>query len=141
MKKFTLLLFNGLTALLIAGCAPQTIPLEQLFPPTVGSFLRVTGPFTDPTLPDVDIAIYQGPSGDIKLQIRQIGEENIDHALSELPSGSSETGYDPILGPRGGLFFTYNNEYHAAWGNGDWIFVVSGGSPEARSNFLAAYGF
>ena len=87
------------------------------------------------------MSTYQGPAGETTLQIRLIGEENIEYALSELPQTATEVGYDDALGPRNGLFFNFADEFHAAWGNGDWIFILSASSADARRAFLASYGF
>jgi len=126
-------------SLLLAACAPTFSP-DQLFPPQVGDFLRVSGPAPDPES-GVDAAIYQGPAGSVTLRAREVGAENIETALSQPPAGSQNVGPDPGLGVREGIFFDYGGEYHAAWGNRDWVFIMTADSDAARRNFLNGYGF
>lgn len=134
------LLLAVLAALLLAGCEVADIPSSELFPGSVGDFLRVSGPTPDTTA-GVEQAVYQGPAGSATLKVRWVGEENVSHALSELPPTATDIGYDAALGPREGVFFTFADEYHAAWGNGDWVFVLSAESTDGRTSFLAFYGF
>lgn len=129
-----------LVALLLAGCVVSEVPLDELFPAQVGDFFRISGPSPEPPA-GADTASYQGPHGTATLRIKWVGAEQVEHALSELPASASEIGYDPALGQRQGSFFDFADEYHAAWGNGDWVFVLSASTPEARVAFLAAYGF
>lgn len=126
---------------LLAACAETTdIPVEQVFPGTVGTFLRTAGPFTDAET-GTEVATYAGPQGEVTLNVRYVGAENVAYALSELPVGAANVAASPELGPRDGLTFTYAEAYHAAWGNGDWVFVLNAPTPEARQAFLAGYGF
>ena len=125
---------------LLVGCAPvEEVPAE-LFPAQVGQFLRISGPNVEEGT-EVDIAVYQGPDGTTTLRINWVGEENVAQALSELPPTATDIAIDPALGQRQGVFFNYAGEYHAAWGNGDWVFVISSTSEASRSGFLAGYGF
>lgn len=127
--------------LMLSGCgAEQNAPVEELFPPEVGEFLRTSGPGPDP-VSGVDQSIYEGPSGIVILRIKQVGEDNIQTALAELPATATNIGYDAALGQRNGQFFLYNQEFHAAWGNGDWVFVLSSSTEAARLVFLSAYGY
>jgi hypothetical protein len=125
----------------LASCVQTELPLSDLFPPSVGEYLRTDGPSQDTANPDVQVALYQGPAGSVLLRLKQVGQAQIQHALSELPPLATEVGYDAALGQRDGVFFTFGNEYHAAWGNGDWVFVLSASSAEARAGFLASYGY
>src|SRR5690242_7162390 len=78
--------------MLLAGCgAEPTAPIEELFPPQVGEFLRTSGPGPDP-VSGVDQSIYEGASGIVILRIKQVGEENIQTALSELPMNATNVG-------------------------------------------------
>jgi hypothetical protein len=129
-----------ITAGLLAGCVVPDVPVEELFPPSVGDFLRISGPTPAPDT-GVDEAIYQGPTGTVVLRVRWVGRDQVEHALSQLPPSATDVGYDSALGPRSGTFFTFGNEYHAAWGNGDWVFVLSASSEAVRAAFLAFYGF
>ncbi|MCC6904672.1 MAG: hypothetical protein IT326_02445 [Anaerolineae bacterium] len=130
----------ALAVIVLAGCGGSGVTSADLFVPNAGDFLRVSGPATEADT-GVDVALYQGPQGDVTLRIRQLSQGQIDYALSVLPQNATEVGYDPALGQRNGTCFTFANEYHASWGNGDWIFVLTASSPEARAAFLAAYGF
>ena len=130
-----------LSLLLLAGCvSDDSAPLNDLFPPQVGDFLRTSGPAPDPVT-GVDQATYQGGAGSATLRIRRVGAAQIDHALSELPPTATDVGYDAALGQREGVFFTFGEEFHAAWGNGDWVFILSAGSPSSRVAFLNTYGY
>jgi hypothetical protein len=127
--------------ILLVGCgAEQNAPNEDLFPPQVGEFLRTSGPGPDP-VSGVDQSIYEGASGIVILRIKQVGEEKVQAALAELPPTATSIGYDPALGQRNGQFFLFNQEFHAAWGNGDWVFVLSSSTEAARLVFLSAYGY
>jgi hypothetical protein len=135
------LLVIGWISLMMAGCgAEQNAPIEELFPPEVGEFLRTSGPGLDPVTA-VDQAIYEGASGVVILRIKQVGEENVQAALAEFPPTATNVGYDAALGQRNGQFFLFNEEFHAAWGNGDWVFVLSSNTEAARLVFLSAYGY
>lgn len=129
----------GLLAIL-TGCVEMDVPLEQLFPPNVGEFLRTSGPVFEPGN-NLQVATYQTASDYIVLRLRQVGRENVEYALSVLPQDATIIGYDPSLGQREGTLFNCGSEYHAAWGNGDWVFILSASSEAARVSFLAAYGF
>lgn len=127
--------------MLLSGCVSEDqAPLDDLFPAQVGEFLRTSGPGPDPVTA-VDQSVYEGASGIVILRIKQVGADNIDEALSELPPTATSVGYDPALGQRNGVFFTFSEEYHAAWGNGDWVFVMSASSEAARLSFLSTYGY
>jgi hypothetical protein len=130
-----------LATLLLSGCVVEDdVPTDSLFPPQVGAFLRTSGPGPDPET-GVDKATYGGTGGEIRLSIKRVGADQIQHALGELPSTATSVGYDPALGQRSGVFFTFGDEYHAAWGNGDWVFVLSAPSEADRLTFLNAYGY
>jgi hypothetical protein len=133
-------LFGLVLAMALSGCVQEDVPLEQLFPPNVSDYLRTSGPVLEPDS-SVQTAIYQTADSYILLRVRQVGRENIEHALSVLPSNATIIGTDPALGQRDGTLFNFGSEYHAAWGNGDWVFILSASSEAARSSFLAAYGF
>lgn len=124
----------------VTGCVVEEAPVEELFPAQVGELLRTQGPAPDPAT-EVDQATYQAPSGMLLLRIKRVGAEQIETALSELPPTATNIGYDPILGQRNGVFFTFAEEFHAAWGNGDWVFVLSATAEAARAAFLSAYGY
>jgi hypothetical protein len=114
-----------LSALLLIGCVvEEDVPTDSLFPPQVGAFLRTSGPGPDAET-GVDKATYGGTND----------------ALGELPPNATSVGYDPALGQRSGVFFSFGDEYHAAWGNGDWVFVLSAPSEIDRLTFLNAYGY
>ncbi|MBN1311051.1 MAG: hypothetical protein JXB30_06490 [Anaerolineae bacterium] len=132
-------LFLGLLVVL-ASCVEMDVPLEQLFPPNTGEFLRTSGPVFEPGN-SLQVATYQTADDYVLLRLRQVGRENIEHALSVLPQNATIIGQDPALGQRDGTLFNYGSEYHAAWGNGDWVFILSASSETARVSFLAAYGF
>lgn len=138
-RRSDLSLWLALT--LLVGCAETELPSNDLFPPSVGDYLRTDGPSPDTANPDIQVAVYQGPAGSVLLRIKQVGRDQVEHALSVLPPLATEVGYDPALGQRDGVFFSFGNEYHAAWGNGDWVFVLSASSAEARASFLVFYGY
>ena len=143
MRSFRmhLVLIVAAVCLLLTACVvDDDTSTAQLFPPQVGDFLRTSGPDPDPTT-GVDQAMYGANDGSILLRIRRVGADQIEHALSELPTNASDVGYDPALGQRDGVFFTFGEEYHAAWGNGDWVFVLSAPSTADRTIFLNAYGY
>lgn len=141
VKRTVLLALFGLAlAAALPGCVQDDVPLEQLFPSGVSIFLRTSGPILDPDT-SVEMATYQTADSYILLRIRQVGRENVEHALSVLPPNAAILGASPALGQRNGTLFNFANEYHAAWGNGDWVFILSASSDAARTNFLAAYGF
>jgi hypothetical protein len=130
-----------LSALLLIGCVvEEDVPTDSLFPPQVGAFLRTSGPGSDAET-GVDKATYGGTNGALRLSIKRVGADQIQHALGELPPNATSVGYDPALGQRSGVFFSFGDEYHAAWGNGDWVFVLSAPSEIDRLTFLNAYGY
>jgi hypothetical protein len=130
-----------LAAILLAACTPEpTVPADDLFPAKVGEFLRTSGPGPDPVT-GVDQAVYEGGSGIVILRIKQVGADNVEQALSELPPTATKVGYDSALGQRSGVFFLFSEEYHAAWGNGDWVFVISASTETSRVSFLSSYGY
>jgi len=141
IQSLFLLLIVATSFLLTACAQPGDVPEEDLFPGDVNAFFRTDGPYPDPDVDGLKVGTYQGPSGVVTLKVGKIGEENVPEALSVLPGTATDVGPDPALGPRLGVFFTFANEYHAAWGNGDWLFVLSASSSDARSQFLGAYGF
>ncbi len=130
----------GLALLCAAACGEMEPDVEALFPPQVGELLRISGPLPDPET-GVDVATYQGAQGTVTLQATRIGRDAIDDALAELPPGASGIGHDPALGMRSGVTFTYAGGAHAAWGNGDWLFLVDAPDNETLAVFLAAYGY
>lgn len=142
MRRWRSLLALGLIAgtLGLAGCEADEAPMDELFPGQVADYLRTSGPAYDPET-GVDQAVYTGPQGTALLRIRRVGADQIDAALSELPPTATAIGYDPALGERDGVFFTFADEYHAAWGNGDWVFVLSAPTEASRLAFLSGYGF
>jgi hypothetical protein len=134
-------LVGVLAAYLLSGCmVEEEAPIDELFPADVGEFGRISGPTLDLDT-SVDISIYQGPIGVITLSVKRVGAEQVDHALNELPPLATNVAYDPALGQRDGIFFTFGEEYHAAWGNGDWVFVLSAQTEAERAAFLSAYGY
>lgn len=136
------LLVFAFASLALTGCASSPdVPLQDLFPPEIGLFLRTDGPYQDTEIDGMDVGIYQGPDGVVVLKVGKIGENNVASAVSVLPGTATNITDDPALGPRPGVFFEFSGEYHAAWGNGDWIFVISATSAQARSTFLGGYGF
>ncbi len=130
-----------LTVALLIGCVVDESTPADLFPGQVGEFLRTGGPSPRVDVQDVDQATYQGPSGAVTLNVRRVGAENVSPALEGLPLTATAVGYDEALGQRQGVFFTFGDEYHAAWGNGDWVFVLSASTPAARAAFLGSYGY
>ncbi len=140
MKLKSLALIILASSLILSACGtPQADP-DQLFPAIVGGFSRASEPIADPNT-DVQMATYTGPSGSVLLRARWVGEENTAAALAGLPAGAIDPGYDEALGVRDGVFFALGNEVHAAWANGDWVFILSTTEPAARREFLAAYSF
>jgi len=129
-----------IAALALVGCATQTMPLDQVFPVRIGDFLRTDGPNHDPGQ-NVDSATYHGADGEVLLRVRFVGKDQVARALDGMPLSATNVGQDPALGQRKGEFFDYGGQYHAAWGNGDWIFVVSAPTQSSRIAFLAGYGF
>lgn len=141
MKKLVFVMTISLLTLLSA-CAPSAeVPLDDLYPAEIGLFLRTDGPYQDTQVEGMDVAIYQGPDGVVVLKAGKIGEPNVPSAVSVMPGTATNISDDPALGPRAGAFFEFAGEYHAAWGNGDWVFVLSATSAQARSAFLGGYGF
>jgi hypothetical protein len=124
-----------------AACASGAVPLDAIFPGQVGDYLRTNGPYPLAEIPDVTTAIYTGPAGEVRLNVKDVGKDQVAQALDEVPFAATQVGYDEALGQRDGVFFTYGSEYHAAWGNGDWVLVLSASSEAARIAFLASYGF
>jgi len=140
-RKIIVSIICGLSLLVVLnGCVEMDVPLEQLFPPNAGEFLRTSGPVFEPSN-SLQVATYQTSEDYVLLRLRQVGRENVEHALSVLPQDATIIGQDPALGQRDGTLFNVGNEYHAAWGNGDWVFIMSASSEAARISFLAAYGF
>lgn len=127
-------------ALLLVGCAPPAFDTGQLLPAEVGDFARTEGPVYDAES-GVDVAAYRGEPGAVTLRVRQLDPDEVETALSGLPTGATEVGSDPALGEREGVFFSFAEEYHAAWANGDWVFILSATTDDARRAFLASYGF
>ena len=135
------IIFLSLTiTILLAGCKVAEDPTTDLFPGAVGDYFRISGPTPDPDT-GVDVAIYQSAEGNIRLNIKWVGADQVGTALSELPPNAENVGYQEALGPRNGVFFTFGGGYHAAWGNDDWVFVISADTEAGRRNFLAFYGF
>jgi hypothetical protein len=130
-----------IAAVLLSGCVAQPVPLDDLFPSRVGDYLRSNGPNADPSIPDLNAATYQGIDGAVLLRIKYVGEGQSDRAISGVPLSATNVGEDPALGQRKGKFFNYGGQFHAAWGNGDWVFVISAPTEAARIAFLAGYGF
>ncbi|NDJ55110.1 MAG: hypothetical protein GYB68_18725 [Chloroflexi bacterium] len=138
MRRVSVLL--PLIVLLLLACGPANVPVDEIFPPQTGEFSRTSGPFYDPET-EVDLATYEGPSGSVILHSARVGPEEAAYAVTQLPQAALNEGYDPGLGQREGVFFSYAGEFHAAWHNGDWVFVIFASSPEARVNFLSGYGY
>ncbi len=139
-RKWLRALLGAVGLVILSGCLSTEIPLDDLFPGQVGDFLRTSGPSLEVGA-DVNVATYIGSQGAVTLRIKQVGRDRVDEALSRLPPNSTEVGYDSALGLREGTFFTFANEYHAAWGNQDWVFVLSASTDLARRAFLASYGY
>jgi hypothetical protein len=133
-------IFGVMVMVALSACVVEEEPVDDLFPPQVGEFLRTSGPATDPAT-EVDQATYVATSGIVLLHIKRVGADNVEVALSELPPMATNIGYDAALGQRNGVFFTFAEEYHAAWGNGDWVFVLSAPSEVIRAAFLSSYGY
>jgi len=125
---------------LLSGCGGSPVSQDDLFPYQVGDYLRTGGPAVE-AASGADVATYRGPDGSVTLRIRLVGADRVAEALNGLPLGATEVGYDASLGVRQGTFFVYGGEYHAAWGNEDWVFVLSATSDLSRRAFLAGYGF
>jgi len=131
----------GLVSIGLAGCqVERAAPLNDLFPAQVGQYVRTQGPSPDPATA-VDQAAYEGPDGVIMLRVKRVGKDQVPHALSQLPPAATDIRSDPTLGERQGKFFTFGGQYHAAWGNGDWVFILSAPTEAARVAFIAGYGF
>jgi hypothetical protein len=132
----------AVTLLLVAACQEIEPDMEALFPAQVGDYLRISGPTPDPDT-GVDVATYQGPQGMVMLRVSRIGRDAIAPALENLPPGAAEIGQGSELGGRSGITFAFAGDYnfHAAWGNRDWLFVVDAPDRETLAVFLAAYGF
>lgn len=129
-----------LLTLLAAGCAPPALDTSALFPEQVGEFARTSGPGVEAET-GVDVAVYEAPEGVVRLRVRQVAEEEIAPALAGLPPAATDVGPDEALGQRQGTFFSFGGEYHAAWANGDWVFVLSASSDYSRRAFLASYSY
>lgn len=126
---------------LLAACGPPPVDLAEIMPPEVGDFERTSGPALEADT-ELTFATYEAPElGAVVLRASQVGEEQVDAALAELPPQAEEVGEDEALGEREGVFFTFGGEFHAAWGNRDWVFILSADSDAARRAFLAWYGF
>lgn len=123
-----------------AGCWGGDPDLEERFPAQVGPYLRTSGPAPD-LESGVDTATYQGPDGVIVLRVTRVGRGAIGPALAELPPGATSIGHSPALGVREGVTFAFAGNYHAAWGNVDWLFVVDAPNEDALATFLASYGY
>jgi hypothetical protein len=124
-----------------AACASGAAPLDAIFPGQVGDYLRTSGPYPHAGLEGVTTATYTGPAGEVRLNVKNVGQAQVAQALSEVPVAATDVEYNEALGLRDGVFFTYASEYHAAWGNGDWVLVLSATTEAARIAFLASYGF
>lgn len=135
-----ILLIACLPLLAAAGCAAPQLDLTALFPADVGGFTRTAGPGIDEEA-GVDVAVYEAPEGVVTLRVRQVAEEQVERALAELPPNAADAGPDPALGERQGVFFTFAGQFHAAWANGDWVFVLSADTDLARRAFLASYSY
>lgn len=141
MRRIWVVILLLISAATLSACAVEDAePLTELLPGQVGDFLRTSGPGVDPDT-GVDQAVYDGPAGSVLLRVRRVGADQIPAALGELPPTAANVGYDAALGQREGVFFTFADEYHAAWGNGDWVFVLSANSEVARITFLSVYGY
>ncbi len=129
-----------MVCVLLAGCQGGSVSVDTLLPAQVGSYLRTSGPIHDDRS-GADSATYQGAEGTVTLNVRWVGRAEVSTALETLPPNSANVGPDPGLGVRKGIFFTFADEYHAAWGNDDWVFVLSASTDATRRAFLAAYGY
>ena len=126
---------------MLAGCTIDERPsLDQMLPPQVGQYVRITGPALDLDT-GIDYAEYQGPEGSVTIRIKLVGKDQVAHALSQLPPNVTDARVDPALGARAGSFFTFAGEYHAVWGSGDWVFILSTPVDSARAAFISNYGF
>lgn len=125
---------------LAAACAPPALDTSALFPEQVGPFARTSGPGVEAET-GVDLAVYEAPEGAVRLRVRQVPQEQVGPALAGLPPGATEVGPDEALGQRQGTFFSFGGEYHVAWANGDWIFVLSAPTDYLRRAFLASYSY
>lgn len=130
----------ALLAALLSGCLSAGVDRETLLPPKVGSYMRTSGPVVEAET-GVDVATYQGPEGAVTLRVKEVGAEQVATALTGLPPLATDVSPDPGLGQRQGVFFTFADEFHAAWGNGDWVFVLSASTDAARRAFLGVYGY
>jgi hypothetical protein len=139
VKHFLFVILPVVT-LVLTSCITQAISSDDLYPPSVGTFLRTEGPNLDTTT-GMDRATFGGNTGVVILQTKRIGEANMEQAIGKLPLGAIDAGPDPALGQRTGVFFSFDGKYHAAWGNGDWLFIISADTPEARNAFLAGYSY
>lgn len=130
-----------LLALTLAACTstPQ-LDTSALFPAQVGGFTRVSGPGIDADT-GVDVATYEAAEGSVVLHVKQMPEGQASAALGELPPSATDIAVDPALGQRQGVFFSFAGESHAAWSNGDWVFVISATTDLARRSFLASYSY
>ncbi len=126
--------------MLLGGCASQQTPLDDMFPARVGDYLRVDGPTHDASQ-DLQRATYKGLDGAVELRAKFVGKDQVARALTGLPLAATNVTADPALGQRKGTFFDFEGQFHAAWGNGDWVFIISAPTSAARVAFLAGYGF
>lgn len=139
MRPIRPLLIAALAAAWLAACQPAQIDTAELFPEAVRDYVRTSGPLLDGES-GAEIGTYAGEDGEVTLRAKYVGAEYVSAAVSDLPPGA-EPVQDPALGPRTGAFFVFADEYHAAWGNGDWVFVLTATSDAARRAFLAGYEF
>lgn len=141
MRKLAILIALVLAALALAACSstPQ-LEASALFPPQVGGFTRMSGPGIDADT-GVDVATYEAAEGTVVLHVKQVPEGQASAALGELPPAATDIVVDPALGQRQGMFFNFAGEFHAAWSNGDWVFVTSATTDLARRSFLASYSY
>ncbi|HQA66847.1 MAG TPA: hypothetical protein PK801_00875 [Aggregatilineales bacterium] len=135
-----LILLAACLPVLVTGCAVPELDLNVLFPAEVGSFTRTAGPGIDEET-GVDVAVYEAAEGTVTLRVRQVATEQVERALATLPPSATDVGPDPGLGQRDGVFFTFASQFHAAWANGDWVFVLSADTDLARRAFLASYSY
>lgn len=129
-----------LALIVLAGCAPRFDP-GPLFPERAGDYVRVDGPNADRSGRLFGGAYRAPDGGSVTLLARHVGVDAVAQAVLTLPEGAENQGYDPSMGARKGLTFAYNGEQHAAWANGDWVFVLSAPDVDQRAAFLAGYGF
>jgi|GEM_PF-821147 len=135
-----LVLLAACLPVLLTGCAAPELDLNALFPAEVGNFTRTAGPGIDEET-GVDVAVYEAAEGTVTLRVRQVATEQVERALATLPPSATDVGPDPGLGQRDGVFFTFASQFHAAWANGDWVFVLSADTDLARRAFLASYSY